>query len=66
MVEATPLTQMAFTLSPLLDPKRPQALNRWFRKKLRFGPKTWRFALILVTIFALLVMFSTLFAPIGL
>jgi hypothetical protein len=64
--EATPVTQIAFTLSPLLDPKRPQAMKRWVRKKLRFGPKTWRFALIFIIIFALLVTISTLFAPFGL
>lgn len=51
--ETTPLTRIAFALSPLLDPGAPQAL------------KTWQFALILVTIFALLITFSTLFAPLG-
>ena len=64
--EATPQTQIAFTFSPILDPKRPQAIERWVRNKLRFGPKTWKFALIFATIFILLVIFSTLFAPFGL
>jgi hypothetical protein len=54
--EATLATQIAFTFSPWLDPKRPQAFKRWVRRKLLFGPKSWLIALILLTFFALLVM----------
>ena len=64
--EATPLTQIAFSLSPLLDPKRPRAFQRWVRRKLFWGPKTWRFAFIFIMIFALLITFASLFAPLGL
>lgn len=66
--EVTAVTQIAFSLSPLLDPKRPRAASRWLRRKVRSGlsSKILLFALIFITIFALLVMFASLFAPVAL
>jgi phosphatidylserine/phosphatidylglycerophosphate/cardiolipin synthase-like enzyme len=61
--EPTRLQQLLFYASPWIDPKKPRSVARWMTKKLRFAPKIWRYAFILVIMFALLITFSSVFAP---